>query len=157
MKQQEYIELLEKYLEEQYGSHIDDQMSEEDYESDPYYHIKITTSMQEHIDLSSADKDKIYDSIGKYKNITIDNFRVVINGYRGFKVNSVTQMNLDISIYEIKNKFLNKIDIFKDKRFNKYKSMSKSANVPILKDISMDDVVSLIQWCQKLKRLITFI
>lgn len=153
--EEEYIRLLEKLVSEQYD--------EEDYPAvvpqwsgqeilDRKVQRVLANSV---IDLTSANKTKIEDSLYQYRNIKVGKFSVKIIKYSTKPDNE--DILLSLSIYEDKkNQLIVRVNILKDHRFTG-RSWQKYFNSSNGSEIDIKTTVDIIKWLQAVQKLSAFV
>jgi len=165
---QEYLELIQKLVEEQYNDAVDDYNIDkmEWIPSEPEIKQKIhRASTSGMIDLTNVKSNKLKEELLKCTNLKVGSFKVRIKRYNGVPSQQGMQMTVDMEVWEERTKTPSgrpcKIDypmIFhKDTRFKgrpwlKYFNQGNfGSNVPI------DTAVEIVRWMQALKKLTAFL
>lgn len=139
----EYLSVIGKLLEEQYGTY-----SSEDYK---IYDIKEEKTISNGVlDVSKANITDLQQQIYKYKNFKIEKFIL--------KILKINENKFDITIFEeISKSRLNKVKILFDSRFELtdwttfFDRNNQGSNIPV------KELISIIRWLQAISRLKAFI
>jgi len=169
ISKEEYLRLLQEYVDQQYDDAIDDYNIEEMewIPSEPEIKKKvIQANTNGTIDLTDVKSDKIKDELFKCTNLRVGNFKIRINRYHGLPSNDGSQIVMNLEVWEEKKHTPNghpcKIDfplIFhKDNRFagrawvaKYFDKKSTAYNVPV------ETVVDIIRWMQACQKLSAFL
>jgi hypothetical protein len=165
---EEYLELCQKLIDEQYGDEAIEDYNISDMEWMPseseVKKKKLQANTNGMIDLTDIKASKIKDELFKCTNFKVGNFKIRINHYYGMPEEEF-KLKLGVEVWEERHKTPNgmpcKIDypmIFaKDSRFknrpwlNDFQGGNSAYRVPI------DTVVEIIRWMQAVKKLTAFI
>jgi hypothetical protein len=165
---QEYLELIQKMVDQQYDNAIDEYDIEkmEWIPSEPEIKKKIhranTAGM---IDLTNVKSTKIKEELLKCTNLKVGPFKVRIKRYNGAPSQQGIQMTVDMEVWEERTQTPSghpcRIDypmvFYKDTRFKgrpwlKYFNQGNfGSNVPI------DTAVEILRWMQAIKKLTAFL
>lgn len=164
---QEYIELCQKLVDQQYNDVIDDyDFFEIEYipEKPEIKEKIIEVNSSGMIDLIHIKSDKIKEEILKYGNLKIGDFKIIISHYNEVLSQDGARLCCNLKIMKHQSQTMNGmpcnmdvlVNLQKDNRFNgrhwlKYFSNSFAYNVPI------DTVVEMIRWMQCIKKLSAFL
>jgi hypothetical protein len=164
----DYLKLLQEYVDQQYDDAIDDYNIEEmEWMNEPEIKMKvIQANSNGTIDLTEVKADKIKDELFKCTNLKIGTFKIRINRYHGLPSNDGSLIVMNLEVWEEKKHTPNghpcKIDfplIFhKDTRFigrnwvTKYfDKKSVAYNVPV------ETVIEIVRWMQAVTKLSAFL
>lgn len=164
---QEYLDLIQKLVDQQYDDAIDD------YDIDQMEWIPSEPEIKEKvikantnglIDLTNVKSSKIKEQLVLCTNLKVGPFKIRIGRYNGVPSQQGANICLDLEVWEERTKTPNgmpcRVDfplIFhKDTRFDtrpwlKYFSGNMGGNVP------MDTVVEIVRWMQAVKKLTAFL
>ena len=154
---QEYIQLIEKLVEQQYGEKEEPVVPDDPIwvPADPEIKKKFKGPIQTCIDVSSIKNDKLKDIVLDYNNLIIGPFKICIS--KGFSQTNNSN-NVCLCIYEDKTSSMTyKVDVLNDTRFEgrpwrKYFTAFKRAN-----HISIDELVDIIKWLKAIHKLTCFL
>lgn len=155
--EEDYIRLLEKLVNEQYDEEdapaIVPQWSDEEILERKVQRV-LSNSV---IDLTTASKTKIEESLYQYRNIKVGKFSVKIIKYSTKSENDNIDVIINLSIYEArKNNLIFRINVQKDQRFLG-RSWQKYFNSSNGNDINIKIAVDIIKWLQAIQKLSAFI
>jgi hypothetical protein len=164
----DYLRLLQEYVDQQYDDAIDNYNIEEmEWMNEPEIKMKvIQANSNGTIDLTDVKADKIKDELFKCTNLKVGNFKIRINRYHGLPSEDGSRIVMNLEVWEEKKQTPNghpcKIDfplIFhKDTRFAgrawviKYFDKKNVAyNVPV------ETVIEIVRWMQACQKLSAFL
>ncbi len=164
---QEYIELCQKLVDQQYNDAIDDYDIEkmEWIPSEPEAKEKmLKVNHSGMIDLTHVKSSKIKEEIFKCGNIKVGDFKIIINHYSGVPSQEGAKLCCNLRVMGHQSQTMNGmpcnmdsvVNLPKDSRFKgrpwlKYFNGSYASNVPI------DTVVDIIRWMQAIKKMTAFL
>lgn len=165
---QEYLELIQKLVDNQYDEAIEDYDIEKMEWAPAEAEIKAKIPKLNNrgmIDLTNVKSSKLKEEILKCGNLRIGSFKVVLTHYHEVPTHAGAQFCVDLEIREEKLKTPNgqdcridyRADLLTDSRFKNrpwlkyFTSGSCGYNIPI------DTVVEIVRWMQAIKRLTAFL
>src|SRR5208283_297708 len=169
MSKEEYLRLLQDYVDRQYDDAIDDYNIEEMewIPAEPEIEKKtVKANTNGTIDLTDVKSDKIREELFKCTNLRVGKFKIRINRYQGLPTPDGSQVAMNLEVWEERSQTPNghpcKIDFpvvfHKDKRFIGKPWVAKYFNNRgICHNVPTDVVVEVVRWMQALKKLTAFL
>jgi hypothetical protein len=167
LSDQEYLELLQKLVDQQYDNAIDDYdvQKMEWVPAEPEIIEKIKVNHYGMIDLTNVKSSKIKEEIMKCANLKIGTFKIRITKYNGVPSQQGSQLCADIEVLEERTKTPSgqpcrmdyRIDFHKDNRFTGRPWLKYFSSGGYADNIPIDTVVDVVRWMQAIKKLIAFL
>jgi hypothetical protein len=167
---EEFLRLVERLTEQQYGGEIDEPESEETVwmPADPPAKDKIKyPSSNGVIDLTNVKKDKIKDALYKCTTLKVGHFTVKISKYHGYpdKNGKGQDLKLDLTfwheVYRTPSgapcRMTYKLDVAKDNRFSNRPWLSYLSGTSAARNVPIDTAVDIIRWFQGVIRMTAFL
>lgn len=164
---QEYMELCQKLVDQQYSDAVDD------YDIEKMEWIPAESEAKEKmlkvnhsgmIDLTHVKSSKIKEEIFKCGNLKVGDFKIIISHYSGVPSQEGAKLCCNLRVMGHQSQTMNgmpcnmdsTVNLSKDSRFKgrpwlKYFNGSYADNVPI------DTVVEIIRWMQAVKKMTAFL
>jgi hypothetical protein len=169
----DYLRLLEELTDQQYDDDSYDIISEIPEESwmpevsSAKEKMLRSLNANKTINITNFKKDQIQDALYQNTNIQVDNFLIKIQRYNGYpdKTNQITNLTMDISVYEKQFKTMSgfpcnmdlDLNIHKDNRFIGRTWLSLFNSYNGARNIPASTVVEIVRWMQALKRMTAFL
>lgn len=153
---EEYLRLIEEYVNGQYGDKEDEDIKTFWMPSEPEAKSKIKPPNFGPDDLTNAKSEMIKMVIKNKTNLRIGPFMIVSTG----KYESKTGKTISsIYIYEDKpnSMMTNKLDVLKDDRFSSRPWAKLFDSGRRAKNISSDDLFDIVRWLQAVQKLAAFL
>lgn len=168
--QQYYLDLCQRLSEQQYDS-IDDSNDYDDIAwtpSEPEAKKKITQPNAAISDVTDMPSSDIKKQIFLYNNLKVGKFKIKINRYCAKPSQEGAQININLAVWEEKNKTPNgmpcrmdcAVNFIKDTRFigcSWLKYFGNSGNNNSANNVPIDVAYDIVRWLQALRRLSAFI
>jgi hypothetical protein len=169
----DYLRLLEELTDQQYDDDSYDIISEIPEESwmpevsSAKEKMLRSLNANKTINITNFKKDQIQDALYQNTNIQVGNFLIKIQRYNGYpdKTNQITNLTMDISVYEKQFKTMSgfpcnmdlDLNIHKDNRFIGRTWLSLFNSYNGARNIPASTVVEIVRWMQALKRMTAFL
>lgn len=161
----EFLELINKLLKDQYGTMDEEQIPDNAWlpSESPFKQKLISPNYSTVIDLTDCKSSELYNTISsKLSNIKVGNFIIRISKCH-YHINKLEGINL--YLHEEKktthlgkmSKITSKIDIHNDIRFNKCIWISYFNSSRLGESIPLNTLVDIVRWLQGLNRLSAFV
>lgn len=165
---QEYMELCQKLVDQQYDTDAFDDHNIDDIEwmpaESPAKEKMLKINHNGMMDLTHVHSSKIREEIFKCGNLKVGDFKIIIDHYSGVPSQEGAKLSCSLQVLGHQSRTMNGmpcnmdngIDLKRDNRFNgrpwlKYFTGSYAYNVPI------DTVVDIVRWLQAIKKMTAFL